>query len=328
VSDLTTNSACIELQQDPNAVIPPQYEGLVSHDDYEDVRTYVKEWSAIIRGRLAAKTGLSLTLGRAGLSQSVSAEVPDPVASLIEILTSPLLMFKMRKRRLDDGSRIDREIGDFLDHFPSVARAAGLTNEDEATLKKHYQLFRRLSEFCDSIGFRERFTAIDEDVLGSHRPATREVSLYWIPLAIFSRAAGIDLEQLTKVVLIHEYAHAFTHIGLDINRRQWETRHFLQADRVLTEGLAQFYTAELTLEMRRPDDPEDVMDAYCAYEELLAHQSATYHAHLRWMRGETRLLSEAVRFSLLEARADPHLSKFSSFSDCLARNLSRLRGAD
>jgi len=324
MSEMEPAVPCIQPKQDPNAVIPPKYDGLVDRADYEVVKRCVKEWGQVIRERLKARMGLSSAVGRAAVGLSVNADVPDEMARLIEVFTSPLLMFKMRRGLLVQGIEVDRQLLDFLQAFPAVAGLAGFTGADEQTMGGYRSLLDRLLKFADGIAFREKFAEIDEDVLGSYKPAERQVAVYWIPLAIFSSSSGLDLEELTKVVLVHEYAHAFTHVGLDINNRRWGTKEFIRADRLLTEGLAQFYTAEITSKMRRIDWRDDEVDAYATYERLLKYQSRMYHSHLPWMHEDTGLSGEAIRFALLEARADQRYSDYTAFTELIQQNMARL----
>jgi hypothetical protein len=318
-------SASRELQPDPAAVIPPQYKGLVSDRDLEDVRRTVKEWAQPIRDRLKARLGLSLGVGRAGVGLSINAVVPEPFARLVEILGSPLLMFKMRRGALIDGININRGIREFLNYFPEVAEHARLTDSDSETLGAYAPLLERLMRIADEIRFRDEFAKINEDVLGSYRPSTGAIEVYWIPLAIFSRSASLPIEELTKVVLIHEYAHAHTHAGLDLDRKRWDTRKFVEAEREATEGLAQFYTALLTRDLRNNSFRDGDVDAHVTYERLLKHQSALYHTHLGWLHEEQKVIAEAVRFSVLEVRRAKTRCTHDMLSQHIEENLVRLR---
>jgi hypothetical protein len=96
---------------------------------------------------------------------------------------------------------------------------------------------------------------VNEDVLGCYfysvpdpskpwRSERREsyIELYWAVIGLVARAIGTDVEDLAVVVLAHELAHAYTHVGCDIDGESWSSSAFCAADRALTEGLAQYYT--------------------------------------------------------------------------------------
>lgn len=104
------------------------------------------------------------------------------------------------------------------------------------------------------------------------------------------------MEGLTVVVLAHELAHAYSHLGRDIDGHRWETSAFARTDLGIAEGLAQFYTATICEQMqfRFPA-------AQAAYAALLTIQKGPYRAHEKWlaMKAHAR---EVVRFGMVRAR--------------------------
>ena len=52
------------------------------------------------------------------------------------------------------------------------------------------------------------------------------IQLYWGIIWLISSQIGVDIEDLAVVVLAHELAHAYTHIGLDIDGRNWGTESY------------------------------------------------------------------------------------------------------
>ena len=56
-----------------------------------------------------------------------------------------------------------------------------------------------------------------EDTMGVYRPQSfnsGEVILYWGAIGIAAKYLQVDIEDLTAVVLAHELAHGYTHLGL------------------------------------------------------------------------------------------------------------------
>ena len=98
------------------------------------------------------------------------------------------------------------------------------------------------------------------------------------------------------VVLAHELAHAFTHIGRDIDGRIWATDDFAQSDTFLVEGLAQFYTDRVCdrLVRRRPA-------VRTAFDLLNKNQSPPYCEFHKW-KEVGPLVGEAVRHELIDCR--------------------------
>lgn len=148
---------------------------------------------------------------------------------------------------------------------------------------------------------------IDEDVLGIYRfclsrlPATDEgvtnspqIELYWAVIGLVADFLGVSTEDLTGVVLAHELAHAYTHVGVDIDGFRWNTAEFAQTERRLVERLAQYYTSQVCtkLEQQSPG-------LVSAYSKLLDEQPATYHGHVPWTNHSR---PEEVRFAVIETR--------------------------
>jgi hypothetical protein len=61
-------------------------------------------------------------------------------------------------------------------------------------------------------------------------------------ISFMAGVLGVPVEALTVVVAVHELAHAYTHLGRDIDGKKWDTNTFSQVDPRTSEGLAQFYT--------------------------------------------------------------------------------------
>ena len=116
-------------------------------------------------------------------------------------------------------------------------------------------------------------------------------------IVIFAGMLKVSVEALVAVVLAHELAHAYTHVGHDIDGREWETRAFASTDLSVVEGLAQHYTAVVA---RRLQDRFPGM--LIAYETLLERQVGPYRAHLDWLP-QVRRRGEIVRLAMVGARS-------------------------
>lgn len=165
----------------------------------------------------------------------------------------------------------------------------------------------------------EQIIGIDEDVLGAYFFRIPEIRLYWVVIGITSRALGVSAEALTIVVLAHELAHAYTHLGRDIDNERWKTEQFASSDLYIVEGLAQFYTQVVCrrLEQRMPAALE-------AYHALLEKQSVPYRSHLDWV-GDDERGGEIVRISMIECRSKA-ITASSAFSDAVNRYRLGVRG--
>src|SRR5271169_4975095 len=89
---------------------------------------------------------------------------------------------------------------------------------------------------------------------------------------------GVAIEDLTVVVLTHELAHAYTHLGRDIDGARWGDEEFDKSALEVREGLAQFYT-EVICEQLAPRTPGFL----AAFQALLSLQSPPYLVHRAWL---------------------------------------------
>ena len=69
-----------------------------------------------------------------------------------------------------------------------------------------------------------------QDILGAYFFRVPAISVYWMVIGIMSGVLGVSVEALTIVVATHELAHAYSHLGRDIDGGRWETEAFARAD--------------------------------------------------------------------------------------------------
>ena len=143
---------------------------------------------------------------------------------------------------------------------------------------------------------------MNEDILGAYwyfpRDLRREqrsyIELYWSVIGLLAQMLGTSVEALTVVVLAHECAHAYTHLGTDIDGERWDSTAFSQSDVFLKEGLAQYYTYQVCKLLE-----ESLPEAIQAYFSLLIQQPDAYLTHCDWLESYT---PEEVRLAALELR--------------------------
>jgi len=173
-------------------------------------------------------------------------------------------------------------------------------------------LIGRLLSLLDKQDPVTKILAVNEDILGVYRyrtgrnehgqelfeptwdPFDGKIELYWAVIGLIARMLGVTIETLTGVVLIHELAHGYTHMGADIDNDRWASWWFCDSDHELKEGLAQYYTDILS---RRLDN--QLPGLHNAYQELLKRQPPAYHTHLPWLE---EFRQEEVRLALIAVR--------------------------
>lgn len=143
------------------------------------------------------------------------------------------------------------------------------------------------------------------------------IELYWGVIGLIAGMLAVNIESLTAVVLIHEIAHAYTHLGADIDGERWDSRDFANSKCALKEGLAQYYTYLIS---KRVDNK--IIGTYKAYELLLKEQPDDYHSHEGMIDGYK---AEEIRLSLLGVRRRKCESTMENFFDLLAKAKTQLR---
>jgi hypothetical protein len=280
-----------------------------------------KRWNHRVHDLLRNETALRLS--SEDHSQSVPIKVVDgvplPIADVLRgltdyawlILNRPLLLAAV------NGTRF------MSDYFAESQRV--FTDRAGPASRQEIDRVRETAEAwlheLDRIRAIERAIHFREDVLGAYFFKVPEIHLYWTVIGIVARMLGVSIEALTVVVLAHELAHAYTHLGRDIDGACWETTWFAQTDLDIVEGLAQFYTEEVC----HPLDGS-LPAAHGAYSALLEKQSPPYRAHRQWV-GDYEKGGEIVRAGMIECR---HINMIRSedFAEAVHRKRKELDGGD
>jgi hypothetical protein len=257
-----------------------------------------KDSGQTIRGCLRSETGLRLA--KEGQQEVVSVHVVDsipyPVLKLLEEVKDPAIWDFILKRRLLSETKAGLEFAH--EHFDQVLHVLG--QESSSTTREHVESTHRLiSRLLDALPAMQIVVQIlqhDHDLLGAYFFHQSRIEMYWIVLGLVSAFSGIDLGDLTVVVLAHELAHAYTHLGFDIDNIQWDTANFSGADDRIVEGLAQFYTRAVCarLSSRHPG-------YLLAYQSFVRQQQGPYRAHEEWA-SEEESAGETVRAAMVAVR--------------------------
>ncbi len=160
------------------------------------------------------------------------------------------------------------------------------------------------------LGFKKALTQIEEDTLGAYFFKKQRIEIYWVAIGIYAAQLDVSVEGLTLVTLAHELAHAYTHLGKDIDGVEWSTEAFANSDLHIIEGMAQFYTRAICrkLESRMPA-------ALQAFDTLLEHQADEYTHFQAWAE-KNKHQGEVVRFSMIQCRSNA-IRDYDSFLNIL-----------
>lgn len=259
-------------------------------------RTY-KQWNIILRDYLRAETGLRLSVGDD--SQAVPVKVvdglPGPVADVLRQFEG--LEWLLLNRPAIEAAASGAEV---MEKYIDVARALWQRAAGPARAGHIRRVRDTATAWLRKLDKRravEQLIGIEEDVLGAYFFRIPEIRLYWVVIGITARALGVSVEALTIVVLAHELAHGYTHLGRDIDSDRWDTERFARTDVAIVEGLAQFYTHVVCkrLAQRMPQAIE-------TYEALLKKQRGPYLAHQKWVKDDQRG-GEIIRVTMIECRS-------------------------
>ena len=273
------------------------------------VERTAKQWNGVVRECLRKQTGLRLStdaesnpvVGRLRKVRSVPVRVdsglPIRFVSAVRNMSDQDIMLLLHRSKLDDVIRgTEFMIGKY--HDLSKIKGPSAAKSDE--IKKVKGFAEGLLERIMGHDKLKSILEVDEDLLGAYFFRIPEIRLYWIVIGAYSQILDIPPDALTVVVLIHELAHAYTHLGYDIDNRDWNTEAFAESDVYLVEGLAQFYTEVICDQIK-----QRLPAAKDAFGKLLDGQGDVYREHKNWMIGDdSGRMGEAIRISMLECRSN------------------------
>lgn len=291
-------------------LIPPDAEDRVS-------RT-VKLANTAIRDVIRSETGLRLSddQNRSSIPVKVTDGFSNGLAGLIGKFNDPVLWriiaAQPKLGAVLDGLNFLLADWNSFEAWPPLPAAAKGSRD---AILKTVEAAHALQQVAVTRQVMGELKEIEEDILGAYHfrrahpqnrgwlSVTPWIEIYWMPLALISSMLGVRIEDLTVVVLAHELAHGYTHMGKDIDGNCWENDAFGTADLAVVEGLAQFYTELITTRLQHR-----FAGAFTAYERLLELQSGPYLAHREWQKNSRPPSGETVRFAMLATRMKSRLT--------------------
>ena len=283
---------------------------LLPPDAEDRVKRLVKHANMAVRDQIRSETGLRMVdpdgATRSGAPVSVVDGFSPAFAGLVADNPDPVLWAlvsgQSRLGRLVDGLNF------LLGLWPRLSKWERLPeslSDAEPALARTREVADELQKVVVAQKLIEKMKKINEDTLGCYRVENGKsrVEIYWMPIAIVASMLEIHIEDVALVVLAHELAHAYTHLGRDIDGKEWDQRGFFASDKSVTEGLAQFYAMAVSSKLwqRYPL-------AGRAFDKLLTLQSGPYLAHQDWKKLYSGNGAETVRFAMLVARSKGKVS--------------------
>ena len=289
-----------------------------------------RQWNNVLRDQLRNEMGLRLSIGDE--TQAVPVRVvpgfPTPFQNVFEGIPPGLWRFLLRLPALE---ATVRGLDSVIEIYSGIGSQA-IPNQVPPSMSPSVADAR---EFCDNllstlqrIEIGQKLGTINEDILGAYFFRMPEVHLYWMVIGLVAGVLGISAESLTVVVATHELAHAYSHLGRDIDGKKWETEGFARADLNIVEGIAQFYTEVVTrkLETRNPS-------VLPAYEKLTEIQRGPYRVHEEWAKRKSAgkdapmpQAGEIVRATLVQCRSR-QVSDYTVMQQIIESSAKQLTGS-
>lgn len=266
-------------------------------DVRERIEQACKQANLAIREYLRSETALKLSQAerRQTVPYQVVDGIPRSLAYKLEDLPDPILLLLLQKRQLLKQGESALQLT--VNNYGEILQVLGAKDAGEKNaLKTSGEFIHNILKKLDSFKLPDLIREIDEDVLGAYFFRVPAIQIYWMPIAMVAGILDVSAEDLSFVVLAHELAHAYTHVGLDIDGVQWDTEEFARTSKMIVEGLAQFYTESICNKYanRQPD-------IFKAFELLLEKQPEPYTHFKEWTKEH---VSEVVRFSMISARSN------------------------
>ena len=270
-------------------------------DEFKKVRS---EWSPRIREFLREETGLKL--------QSKRCKDIYHLNDAVEVTFKPDKDNQFVK--LIDEEYPDLDFNEFskLRKFSEeIAEASGYF-----VGKSELSQIEALRKYCDEYFKRYELKSIIEkvfnikdsgmEVWGAYFCSSKRVELYYLPIVLMCKLMSVLPEYSAAVVMAHELAHAYHHLGKDKDGLVW--KEFPSTDKEITEGLAQFYTLKFV------EEYEGQYPALRqAYEAMIAFQTGPYLVHNGWVKDFS---NEDVRLAMVAARTSS-IIKYKEFQELL-----------
>ena len=283
------------------------------------VKRAVQLWNLKIRNQLTTEIGFQLR-GRQvpvrvvdGLPTPLSGMLGDADGLALVALNQSLL------KGVVDGTQFMESVRESI-----IGADGNLLGTAQSTEIEHVQETAKAWILrANEHNLAQSMSQINEDVLGAYFFYRKEIRIYWLAIGIFSALCDVPIEALTIVVLTHELAHAYSHLGYDIDGCDWPTRSFATTDVAIIEGVAQFYTEVVCRNLR-----DQIPEAKSTFETLLMWQNDIYKTHRMWVRQDDRNSGEIVRVSLIECRRAGKRMHRDHFKDTVNKRRLEIAGIE
>ena len=182
--------------------------------------------------------------------------------------------------------------------------------------EKEFELFDYVRFMEDQYGITNlpnKFNPGEYSLLGVYYHSGK-IKIFLDPIYDFALSLNVDPYILFRLVLVHEYAHAFHHRGIDENNYIWNTfGNNVKGRTRLVEGLAQWYTLWYAQSMDKLEGDKIDKVYYEFVITLLMSckkQNSVYQQFLKW----THFSMINMRMAIVTSRTtNMNFDEFNNF---------------
>ena len=174
-----------------------------------------KQWNQTIRSHIKNEMALDITIGDGKQHAPVRVVdgLPGPFAEIVRglpdieiwelVLNRPSLL-----RTLEGLELVDKK-------YDFITRWQVMKNHliDKKEVEHVHKFISALTDNLEELELIKKISDIDQDILGAYHFRIPEIQIYWMVIGVIAGMLGITTEALTLVVLTHELAHAYSHLG-------------------------------------------------------------------------------------------------------------------
>lgn len=291
-----------------------------------EVEVSKNRWRERVQGSMRKLTRFQLV---ADVPIRVDEGYPDSISQLLftEISEEELLA-EITSRYLFDIDALEHKSRVFsllCADLNAYRVGVGLVNRLRDMMRDINSTCSELRRVAAQAKVKQKLMAVREDVMGVYKYSTDrygrvckpEISLFWKVIGLAAGIMKITVEHLTVLVMIHELAHAYSHLGCDASGTYW-TRGFAETDRGVREGIAQYYTWAIAKHL----DENNSADFIPSYQSKIKNQSGPYRVHEPWTE---KYSLEVVRSSLVHIRNQSESVTLAVFEETLAQEQKSIR---
>ena len=213
--------------------IPKELQDLISTDVYDRIKRVHKRWNLRIRELVRTETGFKLSTGddRSAVPILIIDGLPKPLErAVLQDHDQSLWWLAINAPLLEQAVEGLQVLINGFDRARTLQNPGEVESGDAHALSEYIRLLLAIKRIEE---LRNRIFQIETDVLGAYFFRRSQIQIYWMAIGLIAPLIGVSIEDLTTITLVHELAHAYTHLGTDIDGNRWDVAAFASSDLVL-----------------------------------------------------------------------------------------------